>query len=62
MTACEIGQQTTRGKEESRWQTTTAPGREHEKIKKLSLCKNTFFGNTVCPAEKKTAKTPHVMF
>jgi hypothetical protein len=26
-----------------------APGREHDKIKKLSLCKKTYFSNTVCP-------------
>jgi hypothetical protein len=53
MTAHEIKQLTTRGKEESRQQTTMAlgqPGRECEtKIKKSSLCKNTFFSNMVCP-------------
>ncbi len=26
-----------------------APGREREKIKKSSLCKKTFFSDTVCP-------------
>jgi hypothetical protein len=53
MTACEIKQRTRRGKEESRQQTTMALGqlgREHETIvKKMSLCKKTFFSNTVCP-------------
>jgi hypothetical protein len=52
MMAREIKWRTTRGKEESGWQTTTALGqlgREHEtKIKKSSLHKKTFFSNTVC--------------
>ncbi len=68
--ACKIGWQTTRGKEESGRQTTTAldkrlispPGREHETIKKPILCKKTFFSNTVCPvgffAPAKTANVP----
>jgi hypothetical protein len=53
MTACKIKQWTTRGKEESGRQTRTTlgqPGREREtKIKKSSLCKKTFFSNTICP-------------
>jgi hypothetical protein len=53
MMARKIKQRITRGKEESRRQTTMAlgqPGREHEtKIKKLSLCKKTFFSDAVCP-------------
>jgi hypothetical protein len=53
MMAHEIKRRTTRGKEESWQQTTTAlgqPGREHEtKIKKSSLHKKTFFSNMVCP-------------
>ncbi len=53
MTACKIERRTTRGKEESGWQTSTAlgqPGRESEtNIKKLSLRKKTFFSNMVCP-------------
>jgi hypothetical protein len=51
MMAGEIKWRTKRGKEESGWQTTTAlgpPGREHEKVKKLGLCKKTFFSDTVC--------------
>ncbi len=28
-----------------------APGREREKIKKSSLCKKTFFSDTVCPLD-----------
>ncbi len=55
MTACKVERRTTRGKEEGGRQTTTAlgqPGREHEtNIKKSSLCKMTFFSNTVCPVE-----------
>jgi hypothetical protein len=51
MTAREIKRRTTRGKEESGWQITTAygqPGREHEtKIKKSSLRKKTFLSNMV---------------
>jgi hypothetical protein len=51
----QIKQRTTRKKEESGRQTTTAlgqPGREREtKIKKSSLCKKTFFSNMVCPVE-----------
>jgi hypothetical protein len=67
-TACKIGQRTTRGKEESGWQTTldnrlmSPLGRKREKIKKPSLRKKTFFSNTVCPlgffAPAKTAKVP----
>ncbi len=53
MTAQEIERWTTRGKEESGRQTTTAlgqPGREHEiKIKKSSLCKKSFFSNMAFP-------------
>jgi hypothetical protein len=52
MTARKIERRTTRGKEESGWQTTMAlgpPSREHEKLKKLGLCKKVFFSNTVCP-------------
>jgi hypothetical protein len=53
MMACKVERRTTRGKEEGGWQTTMAlgqPGREREtNIKKLSLCKKTFFSNTVCP-------------
>ncbi len=68
--ARKIRWQITRGKEESRQQTTTAldkrlislPGRECEKIKKWSLCKKTFFSNTVCLvgffAPAKTANVP----
>ena len=52
MRASKIKQQTTRGEEDGRRQTTMALGqlgREREtKIKKLSLCKKTFFSNTVC--------------
>ncbi len=51
MTACKIEWRTTRGKEESGRQTTTAlglPGREREKVKKSGLRKKTFFSNTVC--------------
>jgi hypothetical protein len=56
MMARKIRQQTTKGKEKSGRQTAMAldkrlispPGREHEKINKLSLCKKTFFSNTVC--------------
>jgi hypothetical protein len=52
MTACKIKWRTTRGKEESGQQTTTALGqlgRECEKkIKKSSLLKKIFFSNTVC--------------
>jgi hypothetical protein len=69
-TARKIERHTTRGKEESRQQTTTVldkrlispPGREREKIKKSSLCKKTFFSDTVCPvwffAPAKTANVP----
>jgi hypothetical protein len=43
-----------------------APGREREKIKKLSLCKKTFFSNTVCPvgffAPAKTANVPLLLY
>jgi hypothetical protein len=53
MTARKIKRQTTRGKEESGRQTTTAlgqPDREREtKVKKSSLRKKTFFSDTVCP-------------
>ncbi len=53
MTTREIKRQTTRGKEESWQQTTTAlgqPGREHQtKIKKSSLHKKTFSSDRVCP-------------
>ncbi len=42
------------------------PGREHEKINKLSLCKKTFFSNTVCPvgffAPAKTANVPFSLY
>ncbi len=70
MTAREIGRQTTKGNEESGWQTTTAldkrlislPGRECEKIKKSSLGKKIFFSNMVCLvgffAPAKTANVP----
>jgi hypothetical protein len=73
-TARKIGRQTTRGKEENVRQTRTAldkrlmslPGREHEKINKLSLCKKTFFSNTVCPvgffAPAKTANVPFSLY
>jgi hypothetical protein len=68
--AHKIGQQTMRGKEESGWGTSTAldkrlispPGREHEKINKLSSCKKTFFSVTVCSvgffAPAETANVP----
>ncbi len=53
MTACKIEWWTTRGKEKSGQQTTTAlgqPGSEREsKIKKSSLRKKTFFSDMVCP-------------
>jgi hypothetical protein len=53
MTACKVKWQTTRGEDDAGRQTTTAlgqPGREHEtNIKKLSLRKKTFFGDTVSP-------------
>jgi hypothetical protein len=53
MTARKIERRTLRGKEESGRQTTMAlgqPGRDDEtKIKKLSLCKKTFFSDMVCP-------------
>ncbi len=53
MMAHKIERRTTRGKEESRWQTAMAlgqPGREREtKIKKSSLRKKTFFSDMVCP-------------
>jgi hypothetical protein len=70
-TICEIGRWTTRGKEESGQQTTTAldirlispPGREHEKIKKSSLHKKTVFSNMVCLVGFfAPAKTPDAMF
>ncbi len=52
-TACKIERQTTRGEEEGGRQKTMTlgqPGREREtKIKKLSLCRKTFFSDTVCP-------------
>ncbi len=52
MMACKIERRTTRGKEESGRQTTTAlgqPGREREtKINKSSLRIKTFSSNTVC--------------
>ncbi len=72
--ACKIGWQTMRGKDENGRQTTTALdrrlisplGREHEKIKKLSLRKKTFFSNTVCPvgffAPTKTANVPFLLY
>jgi hypothetical protein len=51
-TARKIERWTTRGAEEGGRQTTTAlgqPGREREtKMKKLSLCKKTFFSDKVC--------------
>jgi hypothetical protein len=38
-------------------------GRVCEKIKKLSLCKKSFFSNTVCPVGFfAPAKTPNVSF
>ncbi len=53
MTACEIKQQTARGKEESGRQTTTAlgqPGREREtKNKEIEFTQKDFFSDTVCP-------------
>jgi len=53
MTACKVERQTTKGREEGGGQTTTAlgqPGREREtNIKKWSLRKKTFFGDTVSP-------------
>jgi hypothetical protein len=53
MTAHKIERQTTKGKEESGRQTTTALGqlgREREtKIKKSSLRKKIFFSDMVCP-------------
>jgi hypothetical protein len=73
-TARKIRRRTTRGKEENGWQTTMAldrrlislPGREHEKIKKLSLRKKTFFSNMVCPviffAPAKTANVPFLLY
>jgi hypothetical protein len=73
-TARKIGQQTTRGKEENGWQTTMAldrrlisqPGSEHEKVKKSSLRKKTFFSNMVCPvgffAPAKTANVPFLLY
>jgi hypothetical protein len=73
-TACEIGQRTTRGKEENGRQTTTAldkrlispPGREREKIKKVSLHKKTFFIDLVCLvdffAPSKTANVPFLLY
>jgi hypothetical protein len=34
-----------------------------EKLKKLSLCKKTFFSDTVCPVEKiAPTKTPNMTF
>ncbi len=51
--ACKVERRTTRGEEEGGGQTTTAlgqPGREREtNIKKQSLRKKTFFGDTVSP-------------
>jgi hypothetical protein len=73
-TARKIGWWTMRGKEENGWQTTTAldkklispPGREREKIKNSSLCKKTFFSDTVCPvgffAPAKTANVPFLVY
>jgi hypothetical protein len=72
--ACKIGRRTTRGKEENGRQTTTAldkrlispPGREREKIKNSSLCKKTFFNNTVRPVgfftPAKTANVPFLVY
>jgi hypothetical protein len=73
MRARKIGRRTTRGKDKSGWQTTTAlgisliipPGSMQScgKIEKLSLCKKTFFSNTVCLVEKiAPAKTVNVTF
>jgi hypothetical protein len=40
-----------------------APGRERDKIKKLSLCNKTFFSNTVCLVEFfSPAKTLNLWF
>jgi hypothetical protein len=72
--ARKIGRRTMRGKEENRWQTTTAldkrlislPGREREKIKNSSLHNKIFFqqyclsGGFFAPA--KTANVPFLVY